>query len=60
MMPDKDHPLWKTLQTAFAVVALCVLVWHVEHSGAAVDADAVIGGGGVVVASKLIWQALKG
>ena len=60
-MPDKDHPVWKAVQSAFAVVALIVLVWHVQHPvPGGIDADAVVGTGGLAVATKLIWQALKG
>ena len=58
---DKDHPLWKTTQTFFAVVGIGILVWHLEHGASGVDADAVVaGGGGLAVASKLLWQSLKG
>lgn len=61
MLPDKDHPLWKTAQTACAVIGIGILVWHLEHGASGVDADAVVaGGGGLAVGAKLLWQSLKG
>lgn len=60
-MPDKDHPVWKTLQTAFAVIGIGILVWHMEHAPQALDTDSVVaGGGGLAVGAKLLWQSVKG
>lgn len=60
-MPDKDHPLWKTLQTFFAVVGVGILVWHLEHSGVGnPDIDSAVGTGGLAVGIKLLWQSVKG
>ena len=57
---DKDSPVWKTVQTIFAVLGIAILVWHVEHSGVgSPDVDSVVGSGGLVVGVKLLWQSLK-
>jgi hypothetical protein len=63
MMPDKDHPVWKTLQIAFTVIGLVVLVVHGvdgAHDGA-VDVSDVGGVASVGVGVKLLLQQwLKG
>ena len=54
-MPDANAPMWKALQTLFAVMGIAILVWHVEHGGVgSPDLDAAVGSGGLVVGVKLL------
>lgn len=60
-MPDKDHPLWKTLQMLISLIGILVTVLHGLEGGhhGAVDVGDATGAVGGMLALKLGVQALR-
>lgn len=60
-MPDKDHPVWKLLQSLVSLGGLAILAWHFgDHSDGLSGKEAVSGLVGGGLASKLAVQFVRG
>jgi hypothetical protein len=60
-LPDKDHPVWKTIQGILALSAIIFAAYHgmegFHQSG--LDKSDAAGMGGLGLAGKLVWQYMR-
>ena len=55
-----SHPIWKIVQSFIALVGIAVFaIYGLDHVPA-LDLDSAAGLGGAAIASKLIYQLIKG
>lgn len=57
-LPNKNHPIWKLMQSVIALIALFIFIYH-GHEGLRFDMNDASGVVGMGVIVKLIYQFIK-